>query len=255
MENKIRFLGTGTSIGVPELGCSCEVCTSKDPRDKRLRCSALVTYQGKRILIDCGPDFHEQMLKVPFEPLDAVLLTHEHYDHTFGIDDLRCFTRQAPLNLYAEQHLNDVLRIRLPHCFGHRYPGAPKLVLNDIEPGCRFVAGTSGIEVLPIRVFHGKMPIVGFRIGEMAYLTDVSHIEETELEMLMGVKLLVINALRIETHPTHFSLDEALEVAKRVGAPHSCLTHMAHSIGLHADVQKALPEGVTLAYDELEVVF
>lgn len=254
MSNKIYFLGTGTSIGVPELGCNCPVCTSKDPHDKRFRSSVLVTYEGKRILIDCGPDFHEQMLRVPFAPLDAVLLTHEHYDHTFGIDDLRCFSREKPLNIFAEAWLNDILRVRLPHIFIKRYRGAPQIVLNDIEAGKPFLA-TEGVEVLPIRIYHGQSAILGFRIGDMAYLTDLSRIDDSELEKIKGVKLLVLDALRIESHPTHFSLSEAMAVAKKVGAPHTCFTHMAHSIGLHQAVQEALPDNMTLAYDGLEVVF
>ncbi|MCQ2350011.1 MAG: MBL fold metallo-hydrolase [Paludibacteraceae bacterium] len=252
--NKIKFLGTGTSVGVPEIGCQCEVCTSTDPRDKRLRCSALITYKGKRILIDCGPDFRIQMLTVDFAPIDAVLLTHEHYDHSFGIDDLRPFTRVAPVEIYAEHRLNEIQRIRLPYCFGQRYPGSPKLSLNDIEADKPFTIA-DGIEIMPIRVFHGRIPIVGFRIGNTAYITDASHIDDNELTKLQGIDLLVLNALRIEPHPSHFSLSEAIDMAKRINAPHTYFIHMAHTIGKHADVQRSLPQDMALAYDGLEIEF
>ena len=250
---KLKFLGTGTSTGVPQVGCTCEVCRSTDPRDRRLRCSALVdTDSGRRILIDCGPDFRAQMLASDFRKLDAVFITHIHYDHVGGLDDLRPFCVFGSVDVYAEVHCADSLEARMSYCFAaHHYPGAPRINLFRIAPSCPVDVG--GEEVTPIRVMHGRLPILGFRIGRMAYVTDMTAIPDESLYWLENLDCLVVNALRIEPHPTHQSLGEALELVKRLSPKVTYFTHMSHGIGLHRDVEQHLPPGVHLAYDGLEV--
>ncbi|MCD8030415.1 MAG: MBL fold metallo-hydrolase [Bacteroides sp.] len=251
---KVTILGSGTSTGVPEIGCTCEVCVSTDPRDHRLRTSALVETEDARILIDCGPDFRQQMLPLPFEKLDAVLLTHEHYDHVGGVDDLRPFCRFGEIPVYAEKVTADRLRTRLPYCFAeHRYPGVPAILLRSIEIGEPFEINTT--QVIPLRAMHGKLPIVGFRIGEMGYVTDVSSLPEETFLQLQGVKQLFINALRLAPHDTHQNLEEALKTAGRIGAEQTWFIHMSHQMGLHAVREKELPEHIHLAYDGLEITW
>ncbi len=250
---KVTILGSGTSTGVPEIGCRCDVCLSADPRDRRLRTSALVETEDARILIDCGPDFRQQMLSVFFDRLDAVLITHEHYDHVGGLDDLRPFCRFGEVSVYTEPVTASRLRERLPYCFAeHRYPGVPAIHLQDIEVNKPF--DVKDTQVLPLRVMHGKLPIVGYRIGSMAYLTDMSSVSEETLLQLEGLDLLVINALRLSPHVTHQNLEEALERAERIGARESWFIHMSHQIGLHADREKELPPHIHLAYDGVEIV-
>ncbi|MGL4851392.1 MAG: MBL fold metallo-hydrolase [Phocaeicola sp.] len=255
---KVTILGSGTSTGVPEIGCQCEVCTSNDPRDRRLRCSALVEENGLRILIDCGPDFREQMLRVPsFEAIDGVLITHEHYDHVGGIDDLRPFCRFRDIPLYVEAHVGMQLKQRMPYCFGNQlYPGVPRILLKEITPFQTFdvsnMLGTT-TTVLPIRVMHGKLPIVGYRIGKMAWLTDVLTLPEESIESLQGVEVLFMNALRPRSHQTHQHLELALQNAKCIGASKTYFIHMAHQIGLHEEAQKKLPSSVYFTYDGLEI--
>lgn len=247
----IRFLGTGTSTGVPEVGCRCEVCTSPDKRDTRLRASVIIKVGGKNILIDCGPDFRYQMTKTEFAPLAGVLITHEHYDHVGGIDDLRPFCRFGDIDIYAEDYVADALRRRIPYCFmEQKYPGIPNLTLHEItnEP---FVL--SGIDITPIRIMHARLPIMGYRIGKMAYITDMKTMPEEEYEKLKYLDVLIINALRIEEHISHQTLAQALEQAKRIGAKKTYLIHMSHHFGLHADMEKTLPENVFLTYDGLEI--
>lgn len=248
---KITFLGTGTSTGVPEIGCSCEVCTSPDKRDGRLRTSVLVEVEGKRLLLDCGPDFRWQMIQNKTYRLDAVLISHEHYDHVGGLDDLRPFCREGGISVFAEDYVAEAIQTRIPYVFRqHKYPGVPNLELHKIstEPSV-----AAGIPVIPIRVMHGKLPILGYRIGNMAYLTDVKYLPEEEYAKLEGLELLILTALRTGSHPTHQSLDEALEMVERIRPKETYLIHMSHRIGLHAEVEKSLPPHIHLSYDGLTV--
>ena len=241
----IRILGSGTSTGVPQIGCQCDVCHSTDPRDKRLRQSALVTYRGKNILIDCGPDFRQQMLACGSPHLDALLITHIHYDHVAGLEELRGF---GDLPIYARGDVIKALHERLGYCFAeHPYPGVPHFNLVEIDDIKPFDCAGVGVE--PIPVMHYRLPILGFRIGPLAYVTDCKTISDDVVKSLHGVPLLVINALRIEDHLSHLSLDQSLEVIKRVQPGRALLVHMSHGIGLHAQVSKMLPPNVELAYD------
>ena len=248
---KLTFLGTGTSTGVPELGCKCEVCTSTDPRDARLRCSSLLEKDGTNILIDCGPDFRAQMLRADVARLDALLVTHKHYDHTAGIDDLRPFASQRTFPIYANEDTAQQIRSMFPYCFGEvKYPGVPNIELHSIEDMQPFVIGDVRVE--PVRVYHAALPIVAYRFGKLAYITDMSRIEPSELEKLKGVEVLVINALRYsKPHRSHQTVLEALHVIEAIAPKRAYLTHMMHHIGLHAKIEKCLPQGVFLAYDGL----
>lgn len=246
---KITFLGTGTSTGVPEIGCTCQVCQSNNPKDKRLRTSALIETKGKSILIDCGPDFRYQMLRDGHTSLDAVLVTHEHYDHVGGLDDLRPFSHEKEVDIYAEDYVTDAIISRIPYCFRkNKYKGIPNLNLHAVrEP---FMA--SGIEVVPIRVVHGSLPIFGYRIDSLAYITDMKTIADKEIEKLESLDVLVVNALRIdEKHPSHQGLYHALEFIEQIAPKKAYLTHMSHKIGLHDEIEKLLPDYVHLAYDGL----
>ena len=249
---KLTFLGTGTSKGVPEIGCTCPTCLSTDPRDKRLRVSALVATDKARILIDCGPDFRTQMLHVPFDRLDGVLLTHEHYDHTGGIDDLRPFAIFGDIDVYADELTHHHLRERLPYFFREvLYPGVPRLLFHTVEPQHSFTI--HDVEVTPLQVMHGKLPILGYRIGGLGFVTDMTDAPEETIDKLKGVDTLVIGALRQRPHATHQTIDEAIAVARQVGAREVYLIHMNHEAGLHAETDATLPEGVHLAYDGLTI--
>lgn len=250
---KITFLGTGTSTGVPEIGCKCEVCTSADPRDSRLRCSALVEEGDTTILIDCGPDFRQQMLNADVKKIDALLMTHKHFDHLVGIDDLRPYTRDRELPIYADRETEMQIRSFFPYCFGKvKYPGVANIRISPVDYKVPFTVGT--VDVVPLRVFHGMLPITAYRFGRLAYITDMSYIEPGELEKLKGVEVLVINALRYsKPHRTHQTVLEALEIVDYLKPRKTYLTHMMHHIGLHAKIEKCLLQGVYLAYDGLTV--
>lgn len=249
---KVKFLGTGTSTGVPEIGCQCAVCRSQDTRDRRLRASVLINTNGKRILIDCGPDFRQQMLNEEFSQIKRVLLTHEHYDHVSGIDDLRPFCRFGDIDIFANKRTCKVLLERIPYCFtDNKYPGVPSINLNRIDEDRSFYI--QDIEILPVTVMHYKLPILGYRIGNFAYLTDAKYIPEEEYAKLKNLDTLVINALRINEHISHQTLQEALETIERIAPKRAYLIHMSHQIGLHAEVEKTLPPNVFLSYDGLEI--
>lgn len=248
---QITFLGTGTSTGIPQIGCTCPVCTSTDPKDNRLRTSVVVSVNGKNILIDCGPDFRQQVLRAGIGRIDAVLITHIHYDHTGGIDDLRPFGGKHTLPIYLEPSVAEGIRTRLPYCFGdHLYPGVPNIRLQEIgiEPFT-----IENIEVTPIRVMHYKLPILGYRIGGLVYITDALTIPDEEYAKMKQVDVLVINALRKQPHLSHQTLDEALRVIERVQPREAYLVHMSHHMGLTAEVEKELPPHVHFAYDGLVV--
>ncbi len=250
---KLLFLGTGTSQGVPVIACHCDVCSSTDPRDSRLRTSALLcTDSGKHILFDIGPDFRQQMLRHHVDALDAILVTHAHRDHVAGLDDIRSFNyvqhkkMEMYMNAPAEQALTrDYHYIFEPHI----YPGLPEANLHVVDEPFT-VAGET---VVPIHAMHKDLPVLGFRIGPLAYITDANHIDPEELLKLNGVKVLVINALRKAKHFSHYCLPEALEVVEKVAPQQAWLTHISHEMGRHADVDSELPTGVHLAYDNLEI--
>ena len=249
---EIEFLGTGTSTGVPMLRCHCPVCLSPDERDKRLRTSAIVRYQGARLLIDCGPDFRTQMLRASDDNLDAVLITHIHFDHVAGLDDLRTYCFERPFPLYAREDVLRDLHQRIPYCFSaDPYPGVARFDEHEIgdEP---FLV--NGVRVEPIPVMHYRLAIVGFRIGPLAYITDAKTIADDVIDSLAGVPLLVINSLRVRgEHLSHMCLDETLAVIDRIKPGKTYLIHMSDRMGFHADSPRILPEGVQLAYDGLIV--
>lgn len=258
---ELTFLGTGTSTGVPQLRCGCPTCTSTDKRDHRLRASALLEVAGKRILIDCGPDFHQQMLRhgerSRQDRLDALLVTHQHYDHVGGIDDLRPYCYQEEMKetgfpVYCQADVARDLRERLPYSFkADPYPGAPRFDLREIEAGKSFQV--AGLEVLPVRVNHYLLDILGFRIGELGYITDAKVVPDDTVEAMTGVDTLVINALRHKPHISHITLDEALELISRIKPRVAYLTHMSHDMGRYAEVAPTLPENVFLAVDDLKI--
>lgn len=248
---EIEFLGTGTSTGVPVLRCKCPVCMSDDPRDKRLRTSAIVRYQGARLLIDCGPDFRTQMLRASDDNLDAVLLTHIHFDHVAGLDDLRAYCFEKPFPLYARQDVIRDLHQRIPYCFAtDPYPGVPHFEEHVIDNEPFLV---EGVKVTPIPVKHYRLAICGFRIGPLAYITDAKTIESSVVESLKGIPLLVINSLRPGEHLSHMCLDETLAVIEQIKPGHAYLIHMSDRMGQHAHSHELLPSGVELAYDGLIV--
>lgn len=250
---KVTVLGSGTSFGVPVLGCSCPVCRSNNPKDRRRRSAVQIETDSTRILIDCGPDIREQLLPLPFTPIDAVLITHIHYDHVGGVDDLRPFCMENSMDIYANQATADALRCTMPYCFPEQhYPGAPLLALHTVESGHHFMVGD--IDILPIEVLHGQLPILGFRFGNFAYITDMKTISDSNMQLLEGVETLVVNALRFDKpHATHQLVADAIDFSRKVGAGKTYFTHLTHDIGFHEEANRRLPEGFEFAYDGLEI--
>ena len=251
---KVTFLGTGTSQGVPVIGCNCKVCQSEDPRDNRLRTSILLELEDKTFIVHTGPDFRQQILRSSSKDIDAVIYTHEHRDHIAGLDDIRPinFLKQKSIDLFAEERVLENIKSTLPYAFGdNKYPGVPELRLNEIgtQP-----LDIKGIQVIPIRVYHYKLPVLGFRVGDFTYITDANYIPEEEKEKIIGTKYLVINALRKKKHISHFSLSEAEEIVKEFSPRKAYITHISHQMGLHQEVNKQLPENIELAYDNLELM-
>lgn len=278
---KLKFLGTGTSQGIPMIGCTCQVCRSSDPRDKRLRSSAMVEFCGMSILVDAGPDFRQQMLRENISHIDAILLTHNHKDHTGGLDDIRAFNyleREAS-EIYCESYVKESLKMEYPYAFAEvKYPGAPEwnvhLIGNEafdivtyknkekiewksnvgyehISSGKPLVDKTA--RIVPVRGMHGKLPVLGFRFGNIAYCTDMNSIPESEFEKLHGLEHFVINTVKFGTHNSHFGFDEAVAICKRVGANNSWLTHLSHRLPNHEELGRILPPGIRPAYDGLVI--
>ena len=250
---RLTFLGTGTSNGVPVIGCNCAVCHNSDPRDKRLRTSALIETENTRVLIDCGPDFRQQILPLLFRKIDGILITHIHYDHVAGIDDVRPFCTFGTVNIFANSDTCQGLQHNMSYCFGsHLYPGVPHLALHAIAPHEPLHIGD--LQIIPVEVMHDKMPILGFRIGTMAYITDMKTISDTELPYLQGIDTLVVNALRWKRpHHSHQLVADAITFSRKLGVRRTFLTHLTHDIGLHAEAEKRLPEGIHFAHDGLVI--
>lgn len=258
---KLTILGTGTSTGVPQIGCTCSTCRSADPHDKRLRCSAILEIEDEeapdgvtRILFDCGPDFRQQMLNYGFRRIDAIFITHEHYDHVGGLDDLRPFSAFGDVTVYADAYCADHLRQRIPYCFTPkeiRYPGVPRIDLEEVEAGR--IVKINGVEVTPIMVYHGKLPIMAYRIGRFAYVTDMSFIEFDQLSLLDGIEYLVVNGLRHKPHPTHQTVADAIAFADRLNVKEAYVIHMSHDIAPHAIEAANMPPHRQLAYDGMTV--
>ncbi len=250
---QVTFLGTGTSQGIPVIGSKHPVCLSENPKDKRLRVSVLVEWEGMTILIDCGPDFRSQMLTHKVERLDAILFTHEHNDHTAGLDDIRpFFFRQGDIPIFAHKRVVESLKKRFEYIMSNdnKYPGAPSVKVNIIE-NKPFLF--KKLPIIPIDAMHNRLQVFGFRLQDFAYLTDVKTVEAKEREKLKGVKVLVINALRQEAHHSHFNLEEALAFISEIKPNKAYITHISHLLGFHDEIQSTLPENVFLAYDNLKI--
>jgi phosphoribosyl 1,2-cyclic phosphate phosphodiesterase len=249
----ITFLGTGTSQGVPVIGCSCEVCTSLDFRDKRLRSSVQVEVSNQSFVIDTGPDFRQQMLRERVKRIDAILFTHAHRDHTAGLDDVRAynFMQKMDMPVYGQQQVLDQLKIEYAYAFvKDSYPGIPRLLLNLIEEDSFTI---NGVQVVPLPVLHLKLPVLGFRFEDFSYITDANYIPDGTMEKLKGTEILVLNALQREPHISHFNLEEALSIIEQISPKKTFLTHISHKLGRHADVSKELPANVMLAYDGMQL--
>lgn len=249
----VTFLGTGTSQGIPVIGSRHPVCLSANPKDKRLRVSVWIQWENYSYVIDCGPDFRQQMLRAECDKIDGILFTHEHADHTMGLDDIRpFFFRQGDIDLFAHKRVFKALEQRFDYIFQteNKYPGAPSVNSHVIDNN-PFSVGN--IDVVPIEGFHYKLQVFGFRFKDFAYLTDMKTVSEAEILKLKGVEVLVVNALREEPHISHFNLSEALEFIEKVNPKRAYLTHISHHLGFHEEVSKQLPEGVFLAYDNLKI--
>jgi phosphoribosyl 1,2-cyclic phosphate phosphodiesterase len=247
----VTFLGTGTSQGVPVIACDCEVCTSTDKHDKRLRTSILIQSNDKTIVVDSGPDFRYQMLRANVKHLDAIVFTHEHKDHIAGMDDIRGFNfkQRGPVDVYADTRVQQALRREFSYIFADKsYPGLPQIKLHSIDLN-PFNIGS--VHFIPIEVMHYKLPVLGFRINDFTYITDAKTVSEVEKEKIYGSKTLVINALQKEMHISHLTLDEAISFAQDINAEKTYFTHISHRLGKHADIARELPAGIELAYDGL----
>lgn len=249
----ITFLGTGTSQGVPVIACDCEVCTSADPHDNRLRTSIMIESGDKTVVVDSGPDFRQQMLREKVKHLDAIVFTHEHKDHVAGLDDIRAFNyrQNTAIDVYATERVQAALKREFAYIFAEfKYPGIPQINMHtiDMEP---FDIG--GLHFIPIEVMHYKLPVLGFRIADFTYITDAKTVASSEIEKIKGSKMLVINALQTQSHISHFTLDEALSFAQEVGAEKTYLTHISHRLGLHKVMSGQLPQGIEFAYDGLRL--
>jgi phosphoribosyl 1,2-cyclic phosphate phosphodiesterase len=296
---KLTFLGTGTSQGVPIIGCQCPVCRSADPRDKRLRSAALIEYGGLTILVDAGPDFRTQMLRADVRHLDAILLTHNHMDHTGGLDDVRAlnYIDRKAVHIYCEEKVLNTLKVMYGYAFAeHKYPGSPEWrihliedrpfavmpveggdliwmhekgycmqmpdgsvipcgndIVKDAESPTAEALAAGGVKIIPVRGYHGQMPILGFRFGDIAYITDMSRIPEEEFAKLKGLKHLTLNTVSYHPHHSHFSLEEAVAMARKIGAEHTWLTHLSHTFPSHDQFDRELPDGISPAYDGLVI--
>lgn len=248
--NYITFLGTGTSTGIPQIGCSCKVCTSTDPKDKRLRCAAYISINGNHFLIDAGPDLRQQLISNNIINVDAILLTHEHYDHVGGLDDIRPLGK---VEIYGEKNVLNAVKRNMPYSFTEKkYPGVPRLQLNEIDIRPFSINGNT---IIPIRIMHANLPILGFRIGNIAYLTDIKTLPDEEFNKLQNLNILIINALRIGKHISHLSLDEAIHIAQIIGAKQTFFIHASHDLGLHEEIEQKLPLNIHYAYDNLTIYF
>ncbi len=250
----VTFLGTGTSQGIPTISCKCDVCSSVDYRDKRLRTSIHIAIEDKSFIIDAGPDFRQQVLRERITNLDALIFTHEHKDHTAGLDDVRGFNYKeggTRMKVFGSKTVLDTLKKEFSYAFTeHKYPGVPLIDLIEIN---NTPFDSSGITFTPIEVMHYKIPVFGYRINDFTYITDANHISDLELEKVKGTKVLVLNALRREKHISHFTLDEALAIIEKIQPEKAYLLHLSHQMGRHAHVEKELPPNVRIAYDGLKI--
>jgi phosphoribosyl 1,2-cyclic phosphate phosphodiesterase len=252
---KVTFLGTGTSQGVPVVACNCKVCQSINEQDKRLRASILIEIDGKILVIDAGPDFRQQMLRANVTVLSAILLTHEHYDHIAGLDDIRAFNwvQKHPTDIYAEHRVLQSVKQIFSYVFAsEKYPGIPQMILHEVDEKPFFIGDT---EIFPVRGMHSKLPVLGYRIANFAYLTDFKTITDSELAKLSRLEVLVVNALRKESHISHLTLEEALSLIKKLAPQKAYITHISHQMGTSKEVSFELPKNVFLAYDGLRLEF